>query len=60
MHWISGIHCPAPPVDVSDDSDELARIESPHGFSVGHEFEIGKAYLLRCVDGYPEIVPYEP
>ncbi len=59
QHWIRGVHCPAPLVD--DEADgRLARIESPHGFGTGHLFEIGKAYLLRCVDGYPEIVPYEP
>lgn len=30
-------------------------IQGTHGQSVQHEFVIGKAYVLRCRNGYPEI-----
>jgi hypothetical protein len=43
-HWVR-TSCPA-------GSD---GIQATHGQSVQHEFVIGKAYVLRCRDGYPEI-----
>lgn len=58
-HWIRG-NCPPPAVIATNGSGELPYIESTHGFNLGHEFEIGRSYLLRCVDGHPEIIPYEP
>ena len=43
-HWVR-TSCPPDP----------DGIQSFHGQSVQHEFEIGKAYVLRCRGGYPEI-----
>jgi hypothetical protein len=55
QHWIRG-NCP-PPANAGevDATGELVYIESTHGFGIGHDFEIGKAYVLRCVNGHPEI-----
>ena len=43
-HWVR-TSCPPDP----------DGIQGSHGQSVQHEFEIGKAYVLRCRGGYPEI-----
>lgn len=47
-HWVR-TSCPPGP-------DAIAGI---HGQSVEHEFEVGKAYILRCRKGYPVIEPFD-
>ena len=59
-HHLGGVHCPPPETIEADETGELSHPVASHGWPISHDFEIGKAYLLRCVDGYPEIVPYEP
>jgi len=47
-HWVR-TSCPPDP-----DS-----IVGTHGQSVEYTFEVGKAYVLRCKEGYPVIEPFD-
>lgn len=47
-HWVR-TSCPPGP----------NSIQGTHGQSVEHEFEAGKAYILRCQDGKPVIELFE-
>jgi hypothetical protein len=59
-HHLGGVHCPPPDEIAVDGNGALSYVVPSHGWPLTHDFEVGKSYLLRCDDGYPEIVPYEP